>query len=100
MEIGSSTDKEISETGSVKGSLARTLKKHQEESGRSIYELSNSSGVDAAYIWRIIRGERTNASREILILVAIALVLDGKTIKKVVEVTNDLLDAAGFKKLR
>lgn len=82
------------------GLLGKTLQRYQEESGQSIYQLSQTSSVDAAYLWRIIRGEKHNVSREILILVAIALVLDGKTMERVITLINDLWDAAGFKKLR
>ncbi len=80
-------------------SLAATLQRYVRESGRSIYQLSNASGVDGAYIWRILRGERENVSREVVIRLGVALVLESDSAEKVIDTTNDLLDAAGFKRL-
>lgn len=81
-------------------SLAATLRKYQEESGRSVYQISNTSGVDAMYLIRIMRGEKTNVSREVVIRIGVALVLEADHAEKVIETTNDLLDAAGFKRLQ
>lgn len=80
--------------------LPAVLKEHLEKSGKSIYQLSNDSGVDSAYIWRVLNGERHEVSREILILISVGLILDVRRVEKIVEVANELLDAAGYKPLR
>ncbi len=45
-------------------------------------------------------GERTNLSREVVIRIGVALVLEADNAEKVIQTTNDLLDAAGFKRLQ
>lgn len=80
--------------------LPAVLKEHLDKSGKSIYQLSNDSGVDSAYIWRVLNSERREVSREILILMSVALVLDERSVDALVEVANALLDAAGYRPLR
>lgn len=46
------------------------------------------------------RGERQNAARETLLLLSLAMVLDAQRVDQVVEVANEILDAAGLKMLR
>ncbi len=58
------------------------------------------SGIDAAYIWRVLNSEKREVSREVLILLNVALVADERRVETLVEVANDLLDAAGYKSLR
>ncbi len=80
--------------------LAITFEKCRQESGRSFSKLAEASGVDVAHIWRIEQGEHQNVSREILILLSMSMVLDAATIDRVVELANEILDAAGLKMLR
>lgn len=86
--------------GRADHSLADTLDKELKRSGKSIYQLSNESGVDAAYIWRILRGERQNVSREVLIALSIALASEPGQVDRVFNVVNEMFDAAGFRALR
>lgn len=81
-------------------SLQSALKKHLDRSGKSIYELSKDSGIDAAYIWRMLKSEKREVSREVLILLSVALVEDESRVDTLVDVANDLLDAAGYRVLR
>ncbi len=80
-------------------SLAGVLRKQLDEQRMSIYQLSQTSGVDGAYIWRILRGERENVSREVVIRLGVALVLEWAEAERVIDTTNELLNAAGFKRL-
>jgi hypothetical protein len=75
--------------------LRESLQTHQQ----TIYHLSEVTGVDGTYIWRIVRGEQVEVSREVLILIALALVLDKETFAKVVQVLNLTLHAGGFRQL-
>ncbi len=47
-----------------------------------------------------MRGERVEVSREVLLLISIAMVLHTPDQEKLVETANWLLDAGSFKKLR
>jgi len=66
----------------------------------SFSQLADRSGVDVAHIWRIEQGEHQNVSREVLILLSIAMVLGSESVDLIVEVANEILDAAGLKMLR
>ena len=80
--------------------LAITFRQCRERAGLSLSQLADRSGVDVAHIWRIEQGEHQNVSREILILLSIALVLGSESVDLIVEVANEILDAAGLKMLR
>lgn len=80
--------------------LAIVFQRCREESGLSFSQLADRSGVDVAHIWRIEQGEHQNVSREVLILLSIALVLGSQSVDLVVDVANEILDAAGLKMLR
>ncbi len=56
--------------------------------------------VECADVWRIARGQRVEVSPEILMLMAIALVVDKTQAERVVEMANRLLDAGRYKVLR
>lgn len=60
---------------------------------------SHSNGVDGANIWRILRGKRESVPREILIRLGVALVLESTKAEKLIETTNELLEAAGLGRL-
>lgn len=81
-------------------SLAAKLREHLAASGKSVYQLSRDSGVDATYLWRILRGERLEVSREVLILVSTALTADAERVDEFTFIANELLDAAGYRMLR
>ena len=80
--------------------LSERLRELLQESRKTIYQVSADTGIDGTYIWRIARGERVEVSREVLILISIALVLEKEKSDQVVEMVNRLLDAGGYKRLR
>ncbi len=80
--------------------LAITFRKCRETAGISLPNLAERSGIDKAHIWRLENGERPETSRETLVLLSLALVLDEEMVDCVVEVANEILDAAGLKMLR
>ena len=80
--------------------LAITMQKCRLGTGLSLSKLAQRSGVDVAYIWRIEQGQHQDVSREFLFLLSLALVTDENTVERVVEVANEILDAAGLKLLR
>jgi transcriptional regulator with XRE-family HTH domain len=80
--------------------LAVTFQKCRQASGLSLPKLAQTSGIDVAHIWRIEQGEHSNVSREVLILLSLGMVLDTGTLDHVVEIVNEILDAAGLKMLR
>jgi transcriptional regulator with XRE-family HTH domain len=55
-------------------SFADTLKSLRGKTGKSRYRLAQYSGINEAYILRLERGDRSNPSRETVILLGIALV--------------------------
>ncbi len=80
--------------------LAIAFQKWRQAKGLSLADLSQVSAIDVAHIWRIEQGERPNTSREVLIVLSMAMVLDVATLDQVLEVANEILDAAGLKMLR
>lgn len=80
--------------------LAVAFERCRQASGLSLPKLSQASGIDVAHIWRIEQGEHSNVSREVLILLSMGMILDTATLDQVVEIANELLDAAGLKMLR
>lgn len=80
--------------------LAIVFQKWRQAQGRSVADLAQVSAIDVAHIWRIEQGERPNTSREVLIVLSMAMVLDVATLDQVIEVANEILDAAGLKMLR
>ncbi len=80
--------------------LAFTLQKCREASGKSVYRLAGDSGVSSVNIWKMERGERQNVTRETLLLLSLAMVLNANQVDQVVEVANEILNAAGLKMLR
>lgn len=79
--------------------LAARLRELLQVANKTIYQVSADTGIDGAYLWRIARGERVEVSREVLMLVSLALVLDKPKLDEVVEMANRLLDAGGYKVL-
>ncbi|MCC7162467.1 MAG: helix-turn-helix domain-containing protein [Anaerolineae bacterium] len=80
--------------------LAITVRKVREASGKSIYRLAEDSGVEGSSIWRIESGERKDLTRETLLLLSLGVVLNSRQVDQVIEVANEILDAAGLKMLR
>ena len=80
--------------------LAVTFQRCRQKKQLSFAVLAQISGIDVAHIWRIEQSERPNTSREILIVLSLAMVVDENTLDQVIEVANEILDAAGLKMLR
>lgn len=80
--------------------LAITVRKVREASGKSIYRLAEDSGVEGSSIWRIENGQRKDLTRETLLLLSLGVVLNSRQTDQVIEVANEILDAAGLKMLR
>lgn len=71
-------------------SFAELLKSHIESCGLSYSGLAAAAdGLDHAYIYRLARGERPPASRNVVLCLAIAMRLT-------VPETDELLEAAGL----
>jgi hypothetical protein len=64
---------------------------------KTIYQLSTYKCIDSTYSWRIARWERDEVSREVLLLIDIAMVLDKSRVDQVIEMANRLLDAGGIR---
>lgn len=78
--------------------FAETLKKLRSQAGKSRYRLAQYSGINEPYILRLERGERTNPSRDVVLMLGFALVAnsDGVTIWDI----DELLLSAGYAPLR
>ena len=71
-----------------------TLKSLRIRSGKSRYALSQFSGIDQAYLLRLESGERANPSRDVVLMVALALVYDCSVVG--IDDIDELLLAAGY----
>lgn len=80
--------------------FASRLREMLQKRRKTIYEISAITGIDAAYIWRIVRGERVEISREVVIKISLALVLDKDRYDEVIPTADFLLDGMGYKMLR
>ncbi len=76
--------------------VSHCLRKLRDESGKSYYRLEQATGITAPYIWRLENGERRNPTRDVLVMLALGLVLDGDGVVNLLEAANALLDAGGY----
>lgn len=97
---GSSDVRALRPIDGPRAPLSEQLGEILRESQKTIYQLSTDTGIDGAYIWRIVRGQRVEVSREVLMLISIALVLDRSRGDQLIEMANRLLDAGGYKMLK
>ena len=79
-------------------SFGETLKKLRLKSAKSRYRLAQYSGITEAYILRLETGERSNPSRDVVLMLGLAL-LKGSDSLDVWDV-DVLLLAAGYAPLR
>lgn len=79
-------------------SFGETLKTLRSKSGKSRYRLAQYSGLNEAYILRLESGERSNPSRDVVIMVALALV-EGSANVGIWDI-DALLLSAGYAPLR
>ena len=78
--------------------FAETLKRLRLRAGKSRYRLAQYSGIDQAYILRLESRERSNPSRDVVLMLALALVENTERIG--VYDIDELLLAAGYAPLR
>ena len=78
--------------------FATRLKKLRTQAGKSRYRLAQFSGITEVYIWRLEEGERSNPSRNVVLLLALALV-DNSDAVCILDI-DELLLSAGFAPLR
>ena len=79
-------------------SFGETLKKLRLKSAKSRYRLAQYSGITEAYILRLETGERSNPSRDVVLMLGLAL-LKGSNSLDIWDV-DVLLLAAGYAHLR
>lgn len=54
--------------------FGETLKALRKKAGKSRYQLAQFTGIDQAYILRLERGEKSNPSRDVVLMLGLALV--------------------------
>jgi hypothetical protein len=69
-------------------------------SNKTTYQLGADAGIVGADIRRIVRGEKVEVSRLVLVLISLTMVLDKSRLDQVAEMANPLLEAGGYKQLR
>ena len=79
-------------------SFGETLKGLRQRSGRSRYRLAQYCGISEAYILRLENGERSNPSRDVVLMLGLAL-LNGSDTLDIWDV-DVLLLSAGYAPLR
>lgn len=62
--------------------FAKTLRRLAQLAGKSEYQLAAISGVDAAYVWRLMTGEETNPSPATVLKLAFALVASPELVRR------------------
>jgi hypothetical protein len=67
---------------------------------KAMHQLSADTGIDGGYLWRIVRGERAEVSREVLMLISMSMALDRSYVDQHIELANWPLDSGGYKVLR
>lgn len=78
--------------------FSATLKRLRRKAGKSRYKLAQWTGLSEAYLLRLENGERSNPSRDAVVLLALALVSDGQSID--VYDVEELMLSAGYAPLR
>ncbi len=79
-------------------SFAETLKRFRLRSGRSKYRIAQYCGITEAYILRLENGERSNPSRDVVLMLGLAL-LKGSESLDIWDI-DVLLLSAGYAPLR
>lgn len=78
--------------------FAQELKQLRAKTGKSRYRLAQYSGINEAYILRLERGERANPSRDVVLMLGLALVENSDSVA--IWDIDELLLAAGYAPLR
>lgn len=79
-------------------SFAETLKELRKKAGKSRYRLAQWSGLSEAYLLRLETGERANPSRDVVLMIAFALVAEADKID--LFDIEEFLWSAGYASLR
>lgn len=79
-------------------SFGETLKRLRLRSGRSKYRLAEYCGLTQAYISRLEAGKRSNPSRDVVLMLGLALLKGSETLD--IWDVDVLLLAAGYAPLR
>ena len=78
--------------------FGQRLRALRNRSGKSRYRLSQYSGIDQAYIQRLETGERSNPSRDVVLMIGFALVENSSTVS--LHDVDELLLEAGYAPLK
>jgi transcriptional regulator with XRE-family HTH domain len=78
--------------------FAQELKQLRAKAGKSRYRLAQYSGINEAYILRLERGERANPSRDVVLMLGLALVENSDSVA--IWDIDGLLLAASYAPLR
>ena len=78
--------------------FSSTFSALRRKSGNSRYKLAKWSSLSEAYIYRLESGERAGPSRDVVIMLALALTRGGSSVE--IWEVDDLLLAAGCAPLR
>jgi len=78
--------------------FASALKRLRIKAGKSRYKLAQWTGLSDAYLLRLENGERLNPSRDVVLLLSLALVSDGHSIDAYD--IEELMLSAGYAPLR
>ena len=78
--------------------FAETLKRLRSQAGKSRYRLAQYSGINEPYILRLERGERSNPSRDVVLMLGFALVANSDAIT--IWDIDELLLSAGYAPLK
>jgi len=78
--------------------FASALRRLRVKAGKSRYKLAQWTGLSDAYLLRLENGERSNPSRDVVLLLALALVSDGKSVDTYD--IEELMLSAGYAPLR
>ncbi|MEE2710274.1 MAG: helix-turn-helix transcriptional regulator [Gemmatimonadota bacterium] len=78
--------------------FGKTLRALRKRSNKSRYNLAGFSGVSETYILRLETGERSNPSRDVVLMIALALVRTSTNIE--IWDIDDLLFSANYAPLR
>ena len=79
-------------------SFAETLKQLRKKTGKSRYKLAQWSGLSEAYLLRLETGERAGPSRDVVLMLALALAADCNNID--LFDIDEFLWSAGYAPLR
>ena len=74
--------------------FSEVFKTLRQRARKSKYRVAQYSGIDQSYILRLETGERANPSRDVVLMLALALVYDSDSVG--IHDVEELLMAAGY----